>query len=777
MLGAVNDVDGRQLRKNIPEINSGFAYAFDKANDSFIDDLNAPSDYESVLQYGPYSFNINSNVPYITTKIPECNEIIEQKLDFSRIDLLMLICMYNCTADADAGEIFKDIPEINLAAGLDLFQGDIMLPKNQRNALRNETYRWKFPVPYILSDNLDLNAKAVILQAFELFRLKSCIDFKPYEGESSYIFFKKESGCWSMVGDLKTGQDLSIGTGCDYTAIVEHEILHALGFYHEQSRSDRDDYVNIWWDEIIAGREHNFEKYDDDFITDLNTPYDYESLMHYAPFSFNKNESIPTITAKIPVFDSIIGQRLDFSAIDLERLNRMYNCTSTHTFLDQCSFELDNICGMIQGAIDDLDWVHQLSSADGEEDHTLSGRCRDAGHFMYFSTSSGQADEVAVLESRILYPKRTQQCLQFFYKITGSLSDKLIIWLKEDDGTGNIRKMRRIQTFQADNDYNWKIAHVTLNAQKKFRYLFQGLKADPSSSSGGIAIDDVTLTETPCPTAVWVVRNFSQILESGTTDVIQSPRFYSPEGYGFGVSLYPHSVTSGYSRIAFHLCSGENDGVLEWPALNRQATLTVLDQDPDVLQRMSSIRSFTTSTDQISSGANGTLIWEKPSVVGTFDASCNCYRSANLGWNSFISHSQLRRRSFLKNDDLIIFAEFNDVIHLNYTEVPVESEQPAFMQDLILERQKRAALDMEPIQDQLPYLRDPCEPNPCQNDGVCVNVKGRASCRCPSGQAFFFTGERCQSMQVHGNILGITVGGIAGTIVLTIALISVMARR
>ncbi|XP_065691169.2 meprin A subunit alpha isoform X1 [Patagioenas fasciata] len=680
-------------------------------------------------------------------------------------------------ADADAGEIFKDIPEINLAAGLDLFQGDIMLPKNQRNALRNETYRWKFPVPYILSDNLDLNAKAVILQAFELFRLKSCIDFKPYEGESSYIFFIKESGCWSMVGDLKTGQDLSIGTGCDYTAIVEHEILHALGFYHEQSRSDRDDYVNIWWDEIIAGREHNFEKYDDDFITDLNTPYDYESLMHYAPFSFNKNESIPTITAKIPAFDSIIGQRLDFSAIDLERLNRMYNCTSTHTFLDQCSFELDNICGMIQGAIDDLDWVHQLSSADGEEDHTLSGRCRDAGHFMYFSTSSGQADEVAVLESRILYPKRTQQCLQFFYKITGSLSDKLIIWLKEDDGTGNIRKMRRIQTFQADNDYNWKIAHVTLNAQKKFRYLFQGLKADPSSSSGGIAIDDVTLTETPCPTAVWVVRNFSQILESGTTDVIQSPRFYSPEGYGFGVSLYPHSVSSGYSRIAFHLCSGENDGVLEWPALNRQATLTVLDQDPDVLQRMSSIRSFTTSTDQISSGANGTLIWEKPSVVGTFDASCNCYRSTNWGWNSFISHSQLRRRSFLKNDDLIIFAEFNDVIHLNYTEVPVESEQPAFMQDLILERQKRAALDMEPIQDQLPYLRDPCEPNPCQNDGVCVNVKGRASCRCPSGQAFFFTGERCQSMQVHGNILGITVGGIAGTIVLTIALISVMARR
>lgn len=77
---------------------------------------------------------------------------------------------------------------------------------------------------------------------------------------------------------------------------------------------------------IHSGKAHNFNKYEDDFITDLNTPYDYESIMHYRPLSFNKNDTIPTITTTIPYFNEIIGQRLDFSAVDIVRLNHMYDC-------------------------------------------------------------------------------------------------------------------------------------------------------------------------------------------------------------------------------------------------------------------------------------------------------------------------------------------------------------------------------------------------------------------------------------------------------------------
>lgn len=72
---------------------------------------------------------------------------------------------------------------------------------------------------------------------------------------------------------------------------------------------------------------------------------------------------------------------------------------------------------------------------------------------------------------------------------------------------------------------------------------------------------------------------------------------------------------------------------------------------------------FLFATHILFAGSNGTIIWGKPSTTGKFDSSCNCYRTVDWGWNSFISHSQLKRRSFLKNDDLIIFAEFNGNDH------------------------------------------------------------------------------------------------------------------
>lgn len=61
--------------------------------------------------------------------------------------------------------------------------------------------------------------------------------------------------------------------------------------------------------------------------------------MHYGPFTFNKNESIPTVTTKIPEFFNVIGQYLDLSNMDTLKLNRVYNCcmyVSTGSILGCC---------------------------------------------------------------------------------------------------------------------------------------------------------------------------------------------------------------------------------------------------------------------------------------------------------------------------------------------------------------------------------------------------------------------------------------------------------
>lgn len=65
-----------------------------------------------------------------------------------------------------------------------------------------------------------------------------------------------------------------------------------------------------------------------------------------------------------------------------------------------------------------------------------------------------KAGSSALLESRILYPKRDEQCLQFFYKITGAAGDKLVIWIRTDDGTGTVRRVRKIHTITGILSYH-----------------------------------------------------------------------------------------------------------------------------------------------------------------------------------------------------------------------------------------------------------------------------------------------------------------------------------
>jgi len=59
--------------------------------------------------------------------------------------------------------------------------------------------------------------------------------------------------CYSYVGRVGGSQAVSLDNDCVYSDTVKHELMHATGFWHEQSRIDRDDYVKIYYDNIQDG--------------------------------------------------------------------------------------------------------------------------------------------------------------------------------------------------------------------------------------------------------------------------------------------------------------------------------------------------------------------------------------------------------------------------------------------------------------------------------------------------------------------------------------------
>uniref|UniRef100_A0AAY4EWE3 Metalloendopeptidase n=1 Tax=Denticeps clupeoides TaxID=299321 RepID=A0AAY4EWE3_9TELE len=140
--------------------------------------------------------------------------------------------------------------------------------------------------------------------------------------QRDYIYIQSLNGCYSYIGRLGYGQELSLSrSGCIYYDTVQHELLHALGFNHEQTRSDRDNHIRILYENITPGMEHNFRK-----INTLNqgTPYDYNSVMHYHRYAFSKNNQ-PTLEP-IPNPNVEIGMATEMSQNDILRLNRLYQC-------------------------------------------------------------------------------------------------------------------------------------------------------------------------------------------------------------------------------------------------------------------------------------------------------------------------------------------------------------------------------------------------------------------------------------------------------------------
>lgn len=131
----------------------------------------------------------------------------------------------------------------------------------------------------------------------DLIMMRTCITFVQRQHEFDFIVFKNDpAGCYSYVGKIGGAQVVNLqSVGCtSKIGIIIHEILHALGYFHEQSRPDRDNYVKIMTANIDPKKLHNFKKLSESSTYGLD--YDYDSILHYSPYAFSINNEM-TITS------------------------------------------------------------------------------------------------------------------------------------------------------------------------------------------------------------------------------------------------------------------------------------------------------------------------------------------------------------------------------------------------------------------------------------------------------------------------------------------------
>jgi hypothetical protein len=154
-------------------------------------------------------------------------------------------------------------------------------------------------------------------------QLGNCVVFEELttpSGDYVHVINGGDGKCYSHIGRSGGRQDLSLGLGCTNSAgTIQHEFMHALGFYHEQSRPDRDEYIFIDLDQTEEEYCSNYMKCNACVTV---TPYNLKSIMQYPSHGFGCN-GVPTI---FTLTHALIPYNHYLQDTDIENVKWLYGC-------------------------------------------------------------------------------------------------------------------------------------------------------------------------------------------------------------------------------------------------------------------------------------------------------------------------------------------------------------------------------------------------------------------------------------------------------------------
>merc|ERR1711881_168936 len=179
--------------------------------------------------------------------------------------------------------------------------------------------------------SLSDSVKDLVIAGMKSIEAVTCLTFRERYATDQYgLDIFKGSGCWSYVGVVGSKQQLSYGNGCYSRGTIQHEILHALGFWHEQSRYDRNQHVEILWENINPQFANNFNRYSQENTDNLDSAYDFGGVMHYSKtaFTINGQDTIKVINDPDGTKTAQLGQRAEMSNLDIQQVNALYACSN-----------------------------------------------------------------------------------------------------------------------------------------------------------------------------------------------------------------------------------------------------------------------------------------------------------------------------------------------------------------------------------------------------------------------------------------------------------------